>query len=170
MAELMPVDQLTLAEAQLEAALAEGPCLCICHKPGSGYSPPGYHQRHPSDAEADPRGFTNDEVDLACKWGCTGRVPLLPGLRKPCGCPKSIDGRKGWVSPCPSGRGSACPGWVPETDEFEVLAALPSSALVSVLSRLAWNLRASPTTEALRLDFWRAVAAWCRAQQEVDHA
>ena len=59
-------------------------------------------------------------------WSCilchnTGKVPLLD-LREPCGCPCSIDRRRGWVSPCPSrceGR-----GWLPSDDVMDWVRAL----------------------------------------------
>ena len=47
-------------------------------------------------------------------------VPVLPGLREPCGCPVSIDKRKGWVSPCRcQGR-----GWVAKRGRQDVQDAM----------------------------------------------
>ena len=104
---IKPVDQLTLTKAQLEVALAEGPCpnerlhgilATVNLTPGVW-----------SDAGA-------IAVDPACNG--TGRVPLLPGLRKPC-----IGGfnDNGVCDRC-QGR-----GWVPETDGWKVLSLLNKS-------------------------------------------
>lgn len=60
------------------------------------------------------------EARIAVQCNCKeGRIPVFPKeVRVACGCPKSIDKRKNWVSPCWTGRGSACPGWTPNGDSL----------------------------------------------------
>ena len=155
---LKNVHELTLAEAQLEAALAEG----LCPTRWTDFITNKWTDKHP-------------EYCKECKG--TGRVPLLPGLRKPClGCSGNgfYTNEEGIVissMPCRNCGGTLIPvtcgrGWVPETDEFEALAALPLAGRVGVGSRFAWVLEVNLSAETLRLAFWRALVAWCRARQE----
>ena len=91
------------------------PCPCICHKPDSSYSPPGYHSRCaslPDDSER-PR-----ESPL-CTWGCTGQVWLLPGLQRECRCVcHTVVNKIGWHGiQCLTG----CSRWLPVEPHLETL-------------------------------------------------
>ena len=130
-------NQLTLAEAQLEAALAERPCPG-CNRIGCPRYTPDY-----------PKGGAD------C-FG-TGRVPLLPGLRR--ACPACED------QECSVHVGGD--GWVPETDGWKAMGPLYQAGH-DVAFRAAvdaiWG--ALYSNQDHELAFWRAVVAWCRAQEE----
>ena len=183
----LPVSELPLHVLQLEAALAEGPCVyravdeefevvCI----GGKLSVEG--QLHlPHDA---------------CHG--TGRVPLLPGLRKPCPrCRGSGIDMAGWsrYRPCQIcggaykiyARSLEVPksekgrGWVAETSILKVFEVLQTSKLRFRLDvgmsvpfpdahaqvgrgkgHPAWGYGRS---EDAGVAFWCALVAWCRAQE-----
>ena len=149
---LSPVDQLTLAEAQLEAALAEGPCS----KASSTLADRCYDGWVVITERIGPTDVEQYE-DSCSECRGTGRVPLLPGLRKPC---SQAWGRPHYsLSPytCSSCQGR---GWVPETDGWKVLSYLNKS-LVDI-GNIQWAYREEP-----ELGFWRAVVGWCRTHKEV---
>ena len=153
-----PVSELPLDEAQLQAALAEGPC------PGC---------RLVDGVWVDSEGFK-------CKQ-ChgTGRVPLLPGLRKPCTCKdgkfevfsameeeykglrkrlkaQGVEAPFWYEHPLCQGR-----GWVPETDGWKAMGVAIDAGL-----KIEWNGK----TENWELVFWWALVTWCRAQKEYVYA
>ena len=146
------VAELTLAEAQLEAALAEG----LCHTCGG------------------EGGIGPEPLDrIICpKFLGTGRVPLLPRLRKP--CINNRDDEDAWCMEHP-GCSGGCRGrgWLPETNGWKAMdvakAAMPGhssgyfdSSIGGVYFRLGLVEGFGDTTE---LAFWRALVAWCRAQE-----
>ena len=212
------IGELTLAEAQLEAALAEGPCP----KANSTLADRCYDGRI---TVTERTGLTDieqyeDSCDT-CKG--TGRVPLLPGLRKPCtgGAQLQLSALEvadkmfeealayglhsnphlkdihwenlhdavaeysqvrfghshlnhafpnlGHAINCTGCQGR---GWVPETDEFAVLAGIPLGGRLEVMSYWKWCqqdhhiLLTNQSADTLRLAFWTPTGRAFQGLQE----
>ena len=175
------VDQLT--EAQLEAALAEG----LCPEGLTAVDMEGSMAATSMIAGGRPYVLQNGRIHL---WGCrckgTGRVPLLPGLRRCCArCNGSGMDMSKWsrYRPCQSCGGaykiytssSDVPahekgrGWVPETT-LEGLLTVARSSMSDADFRKMLTLAWSPEYDSLGYTsderHWRALVAWCRAQEE----